>query len=211
MKQKKKKKLQSKWGIIGCFAALICVFVIGGIISKTALNFGYDRDVSAEEAAKRDKIVATAEEWLGCKEADGSHQSIIDLYNSHTPLARSYAVQYDDDWCSTFASAVAIKCGMTDIIPTECGCEKHIGLFQEMDCWVEDDGYVPLPGDYIFYDWDDTGLTDSTGWSDHVGIVVGTDRGYIKVIEGNYGEKVDYRIIKVGARTIRGYGTPDYS
>ena len=82
------------------------------------------------EKELRQKVVATAESYVGCKEADGSHRKIIDLYNSHKPLARGYAVKYTDAWCSTFASAEAIACGLTDIFPTECGCEKHIQLFK---------------------------------------------------------------------------------
>lgn len=76
------------------------------------------------EKELRKKVVDTAESYFGCKESDGSHKKIIDLYNSHKPLARGYAVKYTDAWCSTFASAVAIACGLTDIIPTECGCEN---------------------------------------------------------------------------------------
>ena len=64
-------------------------------------------------------------------------------------------MKYTDAWCSTFASAVAIAAGLTDIIPTECGCEKHIALFKKLGAWVENDAYVPKPGDYIFYDWQD--------------------------------------------------------
>ena len=40
----------------------------------------------------RQKVVKIAVSYLGCKEADGSHRKIIDLYNSHKPLARGYAV-----------------------------------------------------------------------------------------------------------------------
>ena len=40
------------------------------------------------EKELRQKVVATAESYVGCKEADGSHRKIIDLYNSHKPLAR---------------------------------------------------------------------------------------------------------------------------
>ena len=53
-------------------------------------------------------IVAQAQTWLGCKESDGSHKKIIDVYNSHKPLARGYAVKYTDAWCATFVSACAI-------------------------------------------------------------------------------------------------------
>lgn len=140
------------------------------------------------EKELRQKVVDTAVSYLGCKEANGSHRKIIDLYNSHKPLARGYAVKYTDAWCSTFASAVAIACGLTDIIPTECGCERHIDLFKKLGSWVENDAYVPSPGDYIFYDWQDGSnyaTTDNTGSADHVGIVVSCDGKTIKVIEGN--------------------------
>ena len=67
------------------------------------------------ELELRNHVVATAEKWLGCKESDGTHKPIIDLYNSHKPLARGYAVTYTDAWCATYVSAVAIACGLTDI------------------------------------------------------------------------------------------------
>ena len=159
----------------------------------------------------RDKMVQTATAWLGCKESNGTHKQIIDLYNSHKPLARNYKVKYTDAWCDTFASAVAIKAGMTDIIATECGCENHITLFKNAGCWVENDAYTPQAGDYIFYDWDDTGAGDNTGHADHVGIVVSVSGKNIKVIEGNKSNAVGYRTLSVNARYIRGYGVPKYA
>lgn len=163
------------------------------------------------EKELRQKVVSIAESYLGCKESNGSHRKIIDLYNSHKPLARGYAVKYTDAWCSTFASAVAIAAGLTDIIPTECGCEKHIELFKKLGSWVENDAYVPSPGDYIFYDWDDSGAGDCTGSADHVGIVVSCDGKTVKVIEGNKSDSVCYRNIAVNGKYIRGYGVPKYS
>ena len=162
----------------------------------------------------RQKVVKIAVSYLGCKEADGSHRKIIDLYNSHKPLARGYAVKYTDAWCSTFASAVAIAAGLTDIIPTECGCEKHIALFKKLGAWVENDAYVPKPGDYIFYDWQDGvnyATTDDTGTADHVGIVTEVNGSTITVIEGNMSDAVGYRHIAVNGRYIRGYGVPKYA
>ena len=162
----------------------------------------------------RQKVVKIAVSYLGCKEADGSHRKIIDLYNSHKPLARGYAVKYTDAWCSTFASAVAIAAGLTDIIPTECGCEKHIALFKKLGAWVENDAYVPKPGDYIFYDWQDGtnyATTDDTGAADHVGIVTEVNGSTVTVIEGNMSDAVGYRHIAVNGRYIRGYGVPKYA
>lgn len=191
-------------------AVLLCVvgITVRGIQN---IQWGFPREVSQAEQTQRLNYVATAEKWLGKNEADGSHRSIIDIYNAHKPLAQGYAVKYDDEWCATFVSAAAIVCGITDIIPTECGCERQIQLFMGLAAWEERDDYVPLPGDIIYYCTSDRGLGDCTGWSDHVGIVVGTWGNFIKVIEGNYGGKVTYRYIPVNAPTIRGYGLPNFS
>lgn len=206
MRTRKKYRL-AKW--LAVTAAFVILFFALAFWVEPNL-WGYARPVSDWEAALRDRVVETAVAWHGHKESDGTHKPIIDVYNSHSPLARGYAVQYDDEWCSTFASAIAVQCSLTDIIPTECGCERHIELFMAMDAWMEEDDYLPLPGDYIFYHWDCPSAEDCTHWSDHVGIVVGTWNNWIKVVEGNKEDAVGYRWLRVGDRHIRGYGIPDY-
>ena len=157
------------------------------------------------------KVVEQAKAWLGLKEADGSFKVIIDTYNSHTPLARGVKMQYDWEWCATFVSAVAIKLGYTDIIPTECSCSKMIELLKKLGSFVEDDSVVPAPGWIMFYDWQDTsGKADNKGSSDHVGIVEKVDGNTITVIEGNYSQSVKRRTIAVNGKYIRGYGVPKY-
>ena len=158
----------------------------------------------------RQTIVNTAVSYLGCKESDGSHRKIIDIYNSHKPLARGYAVTYTDAWCAAFVSAMAIKCGLTHIIPTECGCGEMIKLFKNLGSWEENDAYKPEPGDIIFYDWQDNGKGDNTGGSDHVGIVEKVVGSTITIIEGNYSNSVKRRTLQVNGVTIRGYGVPKY-
>lgn len=162
--------------------------------------------------ALRQAFIAEAEKWLDCNEEDGSHKPIIDLYNSHAPLAQNYVVQYTDSWCAVFVSAVAIRCGLTDIIPTECGCQRQITLFKALNCWEEDDDYIPSPGDLIYYSGSGAkAFIDNGGWSDHVGIVVSVEGKTITTIEGNYGDKVCYRTIKAGNALIRGYALPNFS
>ena len=158
----------------------------------------------------RTKIVAQARSWLGRKESDGSHKLIIDTYNSHKPLAGGYKLQYTDAWCAGFASAVAIACGATDIIPTEVGCGRYIELFKKKGIWVENDSHVPAPGDYIFYDWKDDGVGENVDGASHVGIVEKVENRVITVIEGNYANSVKRRTIEVNGRYIRGYGVPKY-
>lgn len=163
------------------------------------------------ETQIRENVVSTAKKYLGCKESDGSHRKIIDIYNGHKPLARGYSVKYTDAWCATYVSAISILCGLTDIMPTECGCGAMIQLYQKLNRWVENDNYIPQIGDVVFYDWDDSGSGDNKGTSDHVGIVVEISGNVIKVIEGNKSDSVSYRNISIGGRYIRGYGVPDYA
>jgi len=189
-------------------AALTAVLAVA---AHYALDpWGFYWKVPEEEAILRLSLIEQAETWLGYMEADGSHQRILDLYNSHEPLPQGYTVQSTDSWCAVFVSAAAIESGLTEIIPTECGCERQIGLWQESGLWEEEDHAIPLPGDIIYYNWDQKKPGENTGWSDHVGIVVGTKWPFVKVIEGNYDDMVKYRILPLGDIRIRGYGKPDY-
>lgn len=173
---------------------------------------GFVREVSSDEQQLRFQLVTEAKLWLGAQEGSAQHEQIIRIYNTHEPLAQGYEVKPEDNWCAAFASAMAISCDQTDIIPTECGCERQVGLWQAIGRWEEDDTYRPLPGDYIYYAWDDNWkFGDCTGWSDHVGIVVGTAGPFIKVIEGNKDDQVAYRIIFRYHPEIRGYGLPDFA
>jgi hypothetical protein len=163
------------------------------------------------ETQIRQSVVATAKTWIGYNEADGSHRKIVDVYNSHRPLARGYALKYTDAWCAGFVSAVAIKLGLTDIMPTEVGVWNMIELYKKLGRWKESDSYTPKPGDIIMYAWGDNGVGDCTSGASHVGIVVSCDGKIITVIEGNKSDAVGYREIAVNGRYIRGFGLPDYA
>ncbi len=156
------------------------------------------------------KVVAQAKAWLGLKESDGSYKVILDTYNSQKSLPRNYKMTTKDPWCATFVSAVAVKLGYTDIIPTECSCTKMIELLKKIGSWVEADNYVPSPGDILFYDWDDSGKGENTGGPEHVGIVEFVSGSMVTVIEGNYSNSVKRRTISVNGKYIRGYGVPKY-
>ena len=141
----------------------------------------------------------------------GYGQKYYNQYAEHKPLAQGYKVTYTDAWCATFASEIAIEAGYTDIIPTECSCNRQIKLWQQMGRWCENDAKVPEPGDYIYYDWDDNGVGDCTGSAEHVGIVESCNGNTITVIEGNKSNAVGRRTLEVNGRYIRGYGVPDFS
>ena len=194
---------------------VLALFVMANAGLWISLHFydgSFAKSVSEEEYQLRNDLISQARNWLDTQEGSDRHQEILDIYNSHEPLARGYVVTTEDNWCATFGSCIAIKEGLSDIVPTECGCERQIELWKELGRWTEYDAHMPLPGDYIYYNWNETwNLADNTGWADHVGIVVGTAGPMIKVIEGNKDDCVTYRVICRGDYRIRGYGLPDYT
>lgn len=195
-----------------CMIALTSLLCAAMWISLHFFDGNQAPPLSGQEHQLRQDMVREAQQWLGTGEGTDGHTEIISIYNTHEPLAQGYEVKSADNWCAAFGSAVAIRCGRTDIVPTECGCERQIGLWKQMNRWEETDSYRPLPGDYIYYNWDaDWDPKDNTGWADHVGIVVGTAGPAIKVIEGNRDDCVMYRVIFRWDHRIRGYGLPDYA
>lgn len=186
---------------------------IEGIKGMCDMDIAY-RDFTTNggnNMSDRERLVNQARSWLGCKESDGSHKKIIDVYNSHKPLARGYKLRYTDAWCAGFVSACAIASGLTSIIPTEVSCPRMIELFKKAGTWVESDSYVPSPGDVVMYDWQDSGSGDNVGTADHVGIVEKVENGVITVIEGNMDNAVGRRSIKVNGKYIRGFGVPKFA
>lgn len=170
----------------------------------------YDKKGGNTMGRTAQDVLNVMRSWINYSEANGKFKQIIDLYNSHKPLARGYKVKYSDEWCDTTVSAAAIKAGVVDLIGTECGCEQHIKIFKQKGIWIEDGTIRPLPGDIILYNWDDA-TQPNDGYSDHIGYVESVSGRTITLIEGNKGEAVARREIPVGWGYIRGYARPKYS
>lgn len=164
-----------------------------------------------EKVITADTILEIMRGWLGLSRDAGTHKVIIDTYNAHKPLARSYQVKYTDAYCDTTVSAAFIKAGNVDIIGgTECGVEEHVKLFQKAGIWIEDGTITPQPGDIIVFNWD-TFTQPNDGYSDHIGIVESVSDGQIITIEGNInGGNVARRSIDLGWGYIRGFARPRY-
>lgn len=163
--------------------------------------------------AKSSELIKVLQSWVGKKEKDGSHKSIIDLYNSNKPLPRGYKVKYNDAWCATTMGAAAIQCKATDIIPIECSCGKMIEIAKRMGIWVENENRAPAVGEIILYDWQDGtnfAAVDNKGYPEHVGMVEKVFGNKITVIEGNIKDAVGRRTLDVNGRYIRGYIVPKY-
>lgn len=162
------------------------------------------------KASDRTIFAETAMALVGVQEESAEHRGLVDIYNSHEPRARGYRAKVTDAWCALFVSAVAIMCDLTDEIITEVSCGQMIERYKERARWIEDDCYRPQKGDLIFYDWQDDGAGDNTGWPDHVGIVYSVTGSTIRVIEGNKTDAVGIREIGIGSRYIRGYALPEF-
>ncbi len=166
----------------------------------------------------RNAVVAQARAWLGRHESDGSHKEIIDLYNRFRKPG-DYCMTYADPWCAAYVSAVGMAVSVAnalpgkpfELIPSSAACDPMIAQYNAMGRWVENDAYLPAPGDIIFYDWQDSGSGDNVGSSDHVGIVAAVSGGTITAIEGNKSDAVGYRKMQQNGTYIRGYGLPDYA
>ena len=166
----------------------------------------------ASPVATADDIINIMFGWEGLSRAAQTHRPIIDLYNSHKPLAVGYAVTYWDDYCDTTVSAAFIKANAVNLIGgTECGVERHVKLFQQAGIWIEDGSITPQRGDIIVFNWDESAQPNN-GFSDHIGIVYNCEKGIIYTIEGNAGNAgtVMKRAYSVGNGNIRGFARPKY-
>ena len=147
------------------------------------------------------KLIETATDFLNANLP--TKYRIIDYYNQHcidlVKKERRYKVQYSDNWCATFTSVIAHKCGLTkEQFPYECGVMEQVKLAKANNSFTTDVKEVKV-GDLIIYDWN----TDK--WSDHVGFVINTNGDNIHVIEGNIKNTVGYRTIPKTSKSIQGF------
>ncbi len=103
-------------------------------------------------------------------------------------------------WCGCFLSWGAEQ--QRDTIdgdpPRFAKVDDGMKLFRD-DQW-RDSGATPIPGDYVFFDWD--GDRDP----DHVGAVLCVDGNQLYTIEGNSGGKVAVNCYPKNDPRIMGYG-----
>ena len=167
----------------------------------------------ATEQELRNKLVSVATFYLGAKQGSSQHKDIIRIFNQVKP--DGWAMTYSAAWCAAFASACAIKAFGIDkakkYFPLSANCGTIISKARNLGIWVENDAFVPEKGDWILYDWDDSGRGDNKGGPDHVGIVEKVSGSKIVVVEGNKSKAVGERTLSINGRYIRGFVTPKYS
>lgn len=107
-------------------------------------------------------------------------------------------------WCACFLSWGAEQ--QRDTIdgapPKFADVDKGMADFQESGKWrnPNDANNMPIPGDYVFFDW------DRGSDPDHVGAVLCVKDGFLYTIEGNSGGKVAVNRYPKNDPRIMGYG-----
>ena len=113
-------------------------------------------------------------------------------------------------WCACFLSWAADqqKASINGDPPRFADVDKGMKGFKDKSQWRErgDTNNKPIPGDYVFFDWD--GGTDPDGVKDpdHVGAVLCVEGNFLYTIEGNSGGRVAVQRYPLSDSRIVGYG-----
>ena len=112
-------------------------------------------------------------------------------------------------WCGCFLSwgAEQLKTTIDGDPPRFANVDTGMEGFQKSGKWrnPNDANNKPIPGDYVFFDWD--GGTDP----DHVGAVLCVEGDFLYTIEGNSGGKVAVNRYSLNDPRIVGYGVLNWN
>ena len=113
-------------------------------------------------------------------------------------------------WCGCFLSWAADqqKASINGDPPSFADVDKGMADFQNNRKWREpnDEENKPIPGDYVFFDWDGRNDPDGVKDPDHVGAVLCVEGNFLYTIEGNSGGRVAVQRYSLGDSRIVGYG-----
>lgn len=104
-------------------------------------------------------------------------------------------------WCGCFLSwgADQQKASIIGDPPRFANVDDGMNAFQTQKKWRER-GATPIPGDYVFFDW------DGGNNPDHVGAVLCVEGDFLYTIEGNSGGRVAVQRYSLSDSRIVGYG-----
>lgn len=114
-------------------------------------------------------------------------------------------------WCGCFLSWAADqqKASINGDPPSFADVDEGMAKFTESGKWrsPNDANNKPIPGDYVFFDWDGRNDPDGGKDPDHVGAVLCVDEnGYLYTIEGNSSGRVALNCYPKNDPRIVGYG-----
>lgn len=107
-------------------------------------------------------------------------------------------------WCGCFLSWAADqqKASINGDPPSFADVDEGMKGFKDSRMWRErgDTNNKPIPGDYVFFDW------DRGSDPDHVGAVLCVEGDFLYTIEGNSGGRVAVQRYDLNDKRIVGYG-----
>lgn len=107
-------------------------------------------------------------------------------------------------WCGCFLSWAADqqKASINGDPPSFADVDEGMEKFKDSRMWRErgDTNNKPIPGDYVFFDW------DGGNNPDHVGAVLCVEGNFLYTIEGNSGGRVAVQRYDLNDKRIVGYG-----
>lgn len=115
-------------------------------------------------------------------------------------------------WCGCFLSWAADqqKASINGDPPRFADVDEGMEKFKNGSYgqWRErgDTNNMPIPGDYVFFDWDGRNDPDGGKDPDHVGAVLCVEGNFLYTIEGNSGGRVAVQRYDLNDKRIVGYG-----
>lgn len=176
------------------------------ISRKTALQMAEEYGFDQEQLDLLSELLSEeyANLWFG---VPGGSDDIVAVAVSQVgnvggqPYWSWYGFSSRVAWCACFVSWCGDQCGYIEAgtMPKFANCDAGAAWFRGRGQW-QNRGYVPSPGDVIFFDWDGDSILD------HVGIVESCDGQYVYTIEGNANDAVKQLSYSISHGGIAGYG-----
>ena len=157
-------------------------------------------------------LIAVAETQFGYAESELNFDAVLNkekdgyVLKGWTRYGAWYGIPYGD-WCAMFVSFCLHYAGISDKeYPYDCGTTTWVRNLEDRGLFSAASEYSPMPGDLVFFDWEQDGLTD------HVGLVYGVDAkdNYLLTIEGNHTRTVQTFEYALTDPQIMGYGILKY-
>lgn len=152
----------------------------------------------------------------------GQYDSRGEILPENTSPYKYFSEWYIDDyaknpgwnqytpWCGCFLSwgAAQQRDTINGAPPKFADVDEGMEKFKDSRMWRErgDTNNKPIPGDYVFFDWDGRNDPDGGKDPDHVGAVLCVEGNFLYTIEGNSGGRVAVQRYDLNDPRIVGYG-----
>jgi hypothetical protein len=164
-------------------------------------------------------LIAEAEKWVGYLEKETGACLNDFKANAGDGNFTVFGAWYGLNgyaWCAMFVSYAAWKAGIPEtVIPKQKSCTADgVAFFRRAGRWHPEAGYLPQPGDIVYF------TRDGGKTAAHTGIVCKTGAARVYTIEGNTsggsalisnGGSVVKKSYPLAYDKIFGYGNPAYT